>query len=176
MRKDLSEVRVPTRRTHPHLEDAEFKIEVTLTMKDGFGTTVGHIKDCNMSCKLDETPGVVEAWTAAKRTYVQFADDADKKAPAVWRKAARKAGQSLNGALLVWQNPLRLYTAVVGYDITSGTFPAGDYVLTPLAPSDRAGARKARAFLTGKAKQNTGKLAKARRVRTQRSFRTARAA
>ena len=99
-------------------------LEFTVTNEDVKGSVVADTENCAAACALKHDPHIEAAWVTRTRTVIQFADDhPDKK---------------LAGKMLRYQNPAAMKNAVVGYDVTAGTFPPGTYRLGRVSLSQQA--------------------------------------
>lgn len=96
---------------------AEPDTELVFTVVDGdvVGSVVADKEGCAAARALCRIPDIEHAWVFRGRTLIRRA----------------------SGQIERYQNPHNLMKAVDGFDNSAGLFPAGEYVLKPLAPAQR---------------------------------------
>lgn len=104
-------------------EITEPTTEMTFTVVDDdvVGSVVADKESCAAARALCRIPEIEHAWVFRSVTLVKLS----------------------SGEIQRYKNPRNLQKAVEGYDDSAGLFPAGDYVLKPLAASDRKEVKQA---------------------------------
>lgn len=92
----------------------------TVVNDDVVGSVVADKESCAAAKALCRLPDIDHAWVFRTRTLIRRS----------------------SGAIERYENPRGLQRAVEGFDDSAGLFPAGEYQLKPLTPSDRKEAKK----------------------------------